>query len=794
VRRILIAFFILGAAGLWAWFALDFANKRRTHGHPGAFFSADHRAALVIWNPEALLSALKDMEPGIFGEDTLLRAHMIGWIELAESMMEPEAMMKSEVPPAVLYFNEIGPVLFAVDGFVLNENAGSLADVGADFQMVSSNGTLIGRWVEGSLLLAADESHLPSGSSGAMALPVSEAKVASWVLRLNPAAGGEIKWPSDFMLSAEWEPSEDRHLLYGFATHTEWTGPDLLSARHEPKDPQFLRKGDVLFFGDYDAFHSRLRETGSNEWRAEITALEDECNCSIRDRFSGWNSGVGVFWKKGEDAVMAFELTNPEEFWRLEELVKGMKDCDGAVHSVSSPRMPNAAFGYRGAFPVCRCQNGVVTFGTSERALGLFRSAPVRQPVRGELSRFSALIHLDGDDFASKILGESRLLLRPESPSRTYVQLASAGPGSAVSASDDLLWRVELAAEVKSGFFPVTNHNTLETEIFFQDETGAVNLLSASGKILWSRKVNGTIRGAVNQVDLFKNGKLQMLFSTEKELWCLDRNGNPTEGFPVKFSTAASGPVSVIDYERNRDYRLIVPLADGSMTNLDGKGKPVKGWQFKNTSSPVLAVDHFRFGSNDHIVTIHADGTIQSLQRTGILRQVLPGVAAGIADHFFIRKGKNLEDSYVMYQSEPGKLRMAEFGKKGFEEQETPGVDWSLWWYGSVNSDSRPDLLLIGADMATLYLQGAETEVLMPLDELPSGPPFILSRPEGEKWLFFDRPESESIVAFDLAGLRVAAFPVAGRGPMFASERGGVVRLVCISGSEIICRELVSQP
>lgn len=79
---------------------------------------------------------------------------------------------------------------------------------------------------------------------------------------------------------------------------------------------------------------------------------------------------------------------------------------------------------------------------------------------------------------------------------------------------------------------PVTNHVTGEREIFVQDENNDVYLLNDAGRVLWRLALGESINSDVVQVDAFRNGKLQYLFSTPSRLHLVDRNGEYVGNFP----------------------------------------------------------------------------------------------------------------------------------------------------------------------------------------------------------------------------------------------------------------------
>ena len=149
----------------------------------------------------------------------------------------------------------------------------------------------------------------------------------------------------------------------------------------------------------------------------------------------------------------------------------------------------------------------------------------------------------------------------------------------------------------------VTNHYTGEKEIFVQDEGHNIYLLNSSGRILWKQQMGGRIVSDIHQIDFYKNGKLQLMFNTKDELHLLDRNGNYVERFPVKLRSPATNGMALFDYEKNRDYRIVIAGEDRGIYMYGKDGNTVKGWEFGKTESIVTRpLKHFRIGDRDYLV------------------------------------------------------------------------------------------------------------------------------------------------------------------------------------------------
>ena len=182
------------------------------------------------------------------------------------------------------------------------------------------------------------------------------------------------------------------------------------------------------------------------------------------------------------------------------------------------------------------------------------------------------------------------------------------------------LFTVQLDAALANVPQFVTDHRNNKKEIVVQDVENNLYLISTTGKILWKKALDGLVQGRIEQIDLYKNGRLQLAFTTNNQFLVLDRNGKVVEPFNKSFSGAALNPLAVFDYENNRNYRFAVTQGkDVKMFN--GKGNIVKGFAYTKAESTILyPPKHFRVGSRDYLVFMLADGTLKILNRTGSTR------------------------------------------------------------------------------------------------------------------------------------------------------------------------------
>ena len=108
----------------------------------------------------------------------------------------------------------------------------------------------------------------------------------------------------------------------------------------------------------------------------------------------------------------------------------------------------------------------------------------------------------------------------------------------------------------------------------------------------------------VHQVDLFKNQKYQLVFTTSTQIHCIDLLGRDVENYPIKLPENTNLGLSVLDYDKNRNYSCLVP-AGSKLDNFSSEGNIIQGWKINAAAEEKLTQRPFLFQKNgkDYIIT-----------------------------------------------------------------------------------------------------------------------------------------------------------------------------------------------
>ncbi|WP_034041515.1 hypothetical protein [Wocania ichthyoenteri] len=181
------------------------------------------------------------------------------------------------------------------------------------------------------------------------------------------------------------------------------------------------------------------------------------------------------------------------------------------------------------------------------------------------------------------------------------------------------VFNIKLDADLLNQPQFVTNHITKQKEIVVQDVNNRLYLISNKGKILWKKQLQGAILGDIEQIDIYKNGRLQLAFATPNRVYVIDRNGKDVAPFPKKFNDKITQPLSVFDYDKKKNYRLLV-TQNKKVFMYDVSAQIVNGFTFKSTNKTILSQPkHFRMSGKDYL-TFKTENKLYILDRTGKTR------------------------------------------------------------------------------------------------------------------------------------------------------------------------------
>lgn len=326
------------------------------------------------------------------------------------------------------------------------------------------------------------------------------------------------------------------------------------------------------------------------------------------------------------------------------------------------------------------------------------------------------------------------------------------------------LWEAVLDTTVNSSPQLVLNHITKTKEVFVQDVSNKIYLISTNGKIIWTKQLKHPIIGKAHQVDVYRNGKLQLLFNTKNKIYLIDRNGDNLEGFPIVLKAEATTSISPLDYDNNNKYRLLIGCNNNQVYNYSIDGKLVNGWEYVPTkSAPNGLIKHFIQGNKDYIVITTNNGNVKIVQRNGKDRLVLKNKFIAKANNCYLSIGNDLSSTYLIGMDTAGVVSKLFFSDKLEQLKPSSNTPPQNFFFSDVNfSPTNNKASYFYTYNNTIIVRDANQNEIINVD---------IANPITEVPLFFSMPDktkkiglitNSGIYLINDAGIVETDFPLPG--------------------------------
>lgn len=325
------------------------------------------------------------------------------------------------------------------------------------------------------------------------------------------------------------------------------------------------------------------------------------------------------------------------------------------------------------------------------------------------------------------------------------------------------LWETKLDTTISSKPYLLVNHNTKAKEIFVQDDANKIYLISNTGKIIWTKQLSEKIMSDVIQLDVYKNDKLQLVFNTRSAIYMYDRNGNEMKGFPLKLKSFATNAVAVVDYEKNKDYRLFIATENKRVVCYKANGEQVTAFNFDKTEEQVITpVQFFNTSSKDHICFVDIKGKIYIVNRQGETRIKFKEVLAQGIRNYFIDIGKDYSKSHIITSDTLGNVvKMSLSGSKEIiknsEFETSPYFE-----YRDIDNDKLKEFIFLTRNCLYVYSQDNTLLFKHQFTEKVNQQPFLFTEFNGNVKIGV-AAEDNQLYLFENNGKLVTGFPKYGK-------------------------------
>ncbi len=314
------------------------------------------------------------------------------------------------------------------------------------------------------------------------------------------------------------------------------------------------------------------------------------------------------------------------------------------------------------------------------------------------------------------------------------------------------LWKTPLSAPVVGKPFLVKDHRTNKYNIIVFDRANRMYLIDRTGKILWKQQLPEPPMSAIYPVDYYKNGKTQFLFNTKNFLFLFDRKGRYVAGYPIAIHPRATNGLSLFDYTRRKDYRILLAQADKRVYDYKINGDQVSGWH-KPQMQDFVSQKVVRLLANhkDYIIINDDANHVKIVNRRGQQRIYLKSdVNKARHSSYFVNRTNSKgiilttnTSGKLVYITTSGNLRFTDFGNFSPDH---------YFLYDDFNGDGNKDFIFVDKNKLQVFDRFKKLLFSYTFDQNITVQPEFFSLGDRQKVLGIVVSKEKTIYLFDSKG------------------------------------------
>ncbi|MFH0866667.1 MAG: DUF3352 domain-containing protein [Bacteroidota bacterium] len=273
-----------------------------------------------------------------------------------------------------------------------------------------------------------------------------------------------------------------------------------------------------------------------------------------------------------------------------------------------------------------------------------------------------------------------------------------------VISESDALWSVSLDSTVYGKPVIVQDTSGKAQNIVAFDNACNMYMISAEGGIKWKLKLKEKPLGNVEVIDCNKDGRLQYLFNTASYLYIVDCDGTLHKKFPVKLGEESSAPLTLADYSKNKDYRIIVPCSR-KIYNYQKDGTATTGWNIVKTTSDIISkISYLKFNGADCYAVTDKSGNIYIFDRKGTdfitLKEQPISAPYSI---FYVAAAAGKKNAGIVATDLKGNIILI-LSNGSIDKTAVPGLSAQhYFFYEDINNDRKKEYIFIDKSKLSVY-------------------------------------------------------------------------------------------
>jgi len=326
-----------------------------------------------------------------------------------------------------------------------------------------------------------------------------------------------------------------------------------------------------------------------------------------------------------------------------------------------------------------------------------------------------------------------------------------------------LQWKAALDTTLQGS--PAIISDPAGNYVVASDILNNVYLINSDGHIRWKIPVMGKILGKIHPVRIKNLDSLFLLFNTDTHLYLVRSDGKYAERFPMRFPAHATNGLTLLDYKKTHDYRILVAFQDNHVYNFTLKGRSVPDWDRPGLNEAIIQpVKHIVIDHTDFLIISGSQGNAMITDKTGNPSiKLSPRFQHSLNSGFF--NNRSTKKGILVTSDPDGKVLFIQENGRTTEVTLNIFSPSHYFFYEDINGNGSPEFIFFDKNnlyyysksYKFIYSYGFRREIL--------APPFVIRTPDHKVFFGMVAPETNELFLFDKYGFRELGPGIRGNTP-----------------------------
>jgi len=344
-----------------------------------------------------------------------------------------------------------------------------------------------------------------------------------------------------------------------------------------------------------------------------------------------------------------------------------------------------------------------------------------------------------------------------------------------------LQWKADLDTTIQGS--PEIISDPAGNYVVASDISNNVYLLNTEGHIRWKIPVMGKILGKIHPVRINNNDSLFLLFNTDTHLYLIRSDGEFAERFPMRFPSHATNGLTLLDYNKNHDYRILVAFQDNHVYNFNLKGMSVPDWERPGLNEEIVQpLKHVVYDHTDLLVIMGRQGSTMITDRRGNRKiKLSPKFQHSQNSAFFVNKSAK---KGIFVTSDPdGKVIFIQENGQITEVTLNIFTPAHYFFYEDINGNGYPEFIFFDKNNLSYYSKSYKFIYSYVFRREILTAPFVIRTPDHKVFFGMVAPETNELFLFDKYGFRELGPGIRGNTPFEIGHIGSPETMNLVVGS-----------